>query len=135
MSTENLFEEKEVARSDINGCLGEDEEVIDMEIEDALFNLDGYTGKTERKYPMEYLSECREKLLSKVKKYRAKVEDQKSQNISMQYNHRKEIENIRTFYRGIAYAPTRSGRLVKQAQCSSKTAKELLDEFGLQYSD
>ena len=58
MSTENLFEEKEVARSDINGCLGEDEEVIDMEIEDALFNLDGYTGKTERKYPMEYLSEC-----------------------------------------------------------------------------
>ena len=70
----------------MNGCLGEDEDVVLM---DALFNLDHHTienKNTERTYPLKYLVECREKLISKVKKYRVVMEDQKSQIILLQCN-------------------------------------------------
>ncbi len=117
--------------------MGEDEDVVLMETEDALNNLDNQAKNddTECKYPYQYLTDCREKLMSKVRKYRAVVEDQKSQMIIMQQKQHKEIERIRTFYQGIAYAPTRSGRLVKQVHCSSQTAKEIMKELGLKYNN
>ncbi len=84
-----------------NGCLGEDEDVVLMETEDMPSTTWTIKLKTMTLniniHTMEYLTVCREKLMSKVRKYRAVVEDQKSQMIKMQQKQHKEIERIRTF--------------------------------------
>lgn len=48
----------------------------------------------------------------------------------MALQHRKEIEEIRTFYQHIAYGTSRSGRIVKKSLSTSDAAKELLKTIG-----
>lgn len=117
----------------LQDCIGEDADVVIMQTEDDIMKeCDGESGP---KYPYEYLLNCRKELMMRVKEYRAIVEDQKSRIIAMEYKHRKEIERIRSFYQGIAYAPTRTGKIYKRSHCSSSIAKQILKDVGLKYGD
>ena len=116
-----------------DNCLGEDIDVVLMGTEDSLLQLE--CDKKKSKHSYEYLLECREKLIQKVKLYRRRIEEQSSEIAEMTYKHKKELKHIRSFYQGIAYAPTRTWRIVKTAHCSTSKAAEIMRELGLKYKD
>ena len=104
-----------------------------MKTEDSLFQLECDEHKS--KYSYEYLLECREKLMQKVELYHGQLEEQSSKIARMTYEHKKQIKHIRTFYQDIAYAPTRTGRIVKAAHCSTSKAAQIMQELGLKYKN
>ena len=110
-------------------CLGEDVDVVTMRTEDSLKELD----EEEYEYSYEYLLECRQKLMRKVEEYRVYVEELTSKEARLIHKHREEVERIRNFYQTIAYAPTRTGRIVKAARMNSSAAAEIMTELGLKY--
>lgn len=120
--------DKDVLTED--SCLGEDIDVVEMNLEDALLELD--EGHTE--YSQQYLLECRQRLVHKVKHYRAALEEHQSEIAQLKYKHHQEIARIREFYMKLAYAPTRSGRMVKASLISSSVAAEIMKELGLQHT-
>ena len=115
----------------MDNCLGEDADVVLMHAEDSLMELE--SDESQSKYSYEYLLECRQKLMCKVAEYRERIEEQSTETTQVACKHRQEIEHIRSFYQAIAYAPTRSGRMVKAARCSSSVAAEIMRELGLKY--
>lgn len=117
--------------SDTCTCLGEDMDVALMKTDDCLIELENDDDKSA--YTYEYLLDCREKLMKRVKTYRQQIEEQSSKMTSMAYEHKKQLQHIRSFYQGIAYAPTRTGRIVKSAHCSTSAAAEIMHELGLKY--
>ena len=86
----------------------------------------------ETEYSHEYLLECRQSLIHKVRKYRADIERQSSDKARLVLKHHKELEHIRKFYQTIAYATTRTGKIVKKSYSSA--AAEVMKEIGLQYT-
>lgn len=91
------------------------------------------TDESQSKYSYEYLMDCREKFMRKVAVYRERIEKLSAESTRVACKHRQEIEHIRSFYQAIAYAPTRSGKMVKAARCSSNVAAEIMQELGLEY--
>ena len=110
-----------------SSSIGEDADVVMMHF--IAMNLE----KEPLRYSYDYLFDCREKLMQKVEHYRSIVEKQSSEITAMKFKQCQEIEHIREFYQAIAYAPTRSSRIVKRALCSTKTAAELLRDIGLEH--
>lgn len=106
--------------------IGEDTDVMQMKLEDV------YQQWDDSKYTHKYLMECRQQLIKKIEEYRCKLEQLQTQNSEMTLKHRKEIEEIRTFYRNIAYGTSRSGKIVKKAMSFSDAAKEVLKAIGYQ---
>ena len=117
--------------SDACTCLGEDMDVALMKTDDCLIELEKDDQKST--YTYEYLLDCREKLMKKVEQYREQIEEQSSKIACMVYEHKKQLKHIQSFYQGIAYAPTRTGRIVKAAHCSTSAAAEIMHELGLKY--
>ena len=114
-----------------NSCIGEDTDVVLMHTEDSLMDLD---SDENAKYSYDYLLECRQKLMHKVAYYRARIEEQSTESAQVAYRHHKEIDQIRSFYQAIAYAPTRAGRMVKASICKSSVASQIMQELGLKYT-
>ena len=104
--------------------IGEDTDVMHMELEDF------YREWDNSEHSNTYLKECRQKLLEKVKEYHQKVEQLQTEKIEIACKHRAKIEEIRTFYRNIAYGTSRSGRMVKKAMSTSDAAKEVMKMLG-----
>lgn len=100
-------------------------DVLHMKLEDFYQEWD-----ENAVYTPTYLLECRKQLIRKVESYRCKIEELHSEKAQTALKHRKEIEEIRTFYQNIAYGTSRSGRIVKKAMSTSDAAKELLDMLG-----
>lgn len=69
---------------------------------------------------LRYLLQCRQRLLSKVKKYKQNYEELKTENIKLKAKHREEIESIRSFYQNISFGLTRSGKIVRAALSQRK---------------
>ena len=106
---------------------GEDTDVLHMKLEDF------YQGWEENaEYSRNYLLECREQLVRKVESYRRKIEELCTDKTETALKHRKEIEDIRTFYQNIAYGTSRSGTIVKKANhVQSKLPSRLQDSVVL----
>ena len=68
-----------------DNCLGEDIDVVLMGTEDSLLQLE---CDKKSKHSYEYLLECREKLIQKVKLYRRRIEEQSSEIAEMTYKHK-----------------------------------------------
>lgn len=75
--------------------IGEDTDVMHMKLE---------------AYTPNYLKECRHLLMKKVEEYRRTVEELQTEKAKQAVQHRNEIEEIRIFYRNIAYQPARLQR-------------------------
>ena len=112
---------------DESDCLGEDRDVVLMEVEDSISSVD------ESRYSYQYMWDCRKKLMAKVSEYRATIEEQKSKSVQVALQHRQEIERIRSFYQAMVYAPTRASKIFKASRCSTSTARQVLDQVGLEY--
>ena len=119
----------EETESTISDACGEDADIVEMNMEDALKRLEYNPGN----YTQEYLTECGVKLMKKVTQYRKQLEDSKTDNIRLAYQHRQEIEHIRSFYRTLMHAPSTSARIVKAGLSTSDVATKLMKELGLKY--
>ena len=108
---------------------GEDMDVLEMSLEDSMKRLDPNSVH----YSLEYLTDCRTKLIQKVAQYRQQLETSTSNNTKLIYKHRQEIERIRSFYQNLMHAPTRTGRIVKAACTTSHAAVKIMQELGLKY--
>ena len=84
-------------------------------------------------YTYEYLSNCRQKLRTRLEHCHQKLEEAKSINVKQNFQHRREIENIQHFYQTIAYAKSRTGRLVRSARLSSSAAAAVMKELEIDY--
>ena len=84
-------------------------------------------------YSQDYLVDCRTKLIKKVTLYREQLEEAISNNARLTAKHRQEIESIRSFYKNLLHAPTRTGRIVKAACTTSNAAVKIMKELGLKY--
>lgn len=104
--------------------IGEDTDVMHMKLEDIYQQWDGC------EYTPNYLKECRHLLMKKVEEYRRTVEELQTEKAKQAVQHRNEIEEIRTFYRNIAYGTSRTGKIVKKAMSTSEAAKEVLRTIG-----
>ena len=105
--------------------IGEDTDVMHMKLEDFY-----QQWEDSNEYTHGYLLECRQQLMKKVKSYHCKIEELQTEKAELVVKHRKEIEEIRTFYQNIAYGTSRSGRIVKKAMSTSDAAKEVLKMLG-----
>ena len=107
---------------------GIDSHVMEMKLDDGYMESDQQAGQDVPEYTTQYLLRCREQLMSKVSHYRKLLEEQEVIKKKMALENSQKIQNIRTFYQNIAYAPTRSGKLVRAALSKTPTAKEFLKE-------
>lgn len=65
---------------------------------------------------VSYLLKCRERLISKVKKYKENYEMLITENIKLKAKHG---ESIRSFYTNISFGLSRSGQIVRTALCNN----------------
>ncbi len=106
-----------------NEELGVDLDVVQMEIENPY----------QEQFSIEYLLSCRRKFMLKVNAYR---QDVRSQQAEAALKHKSQIDHIRSFYRTIAYATTRTGRIVKTSMQTSSAAASIMRELeSITYED
>lgn len=105
---------------------GEDMVAVEMRLEDEFKDED-------EQYPRDYLLECRERLCVKVQHYRSEVEALKDKIAQQSLQHRKQLDQVRDFYRNIAYARTRAGEIVRRALVNSTAAEQLMKELHAQH--
>ena len=67
--------------------------------------------------------------MSKVEHYREKLEQQEDEKRRLYFKHNQSLNNVKKFYRNIALAPTRTGRMVKTALCKSHSAKQFVKDI------
>lgn len=84
-------------------------------------------------YAKEYLISCRSRVLNTCSKYRERIEELHSANVHLASCFRKSVDSIREFYRTIAYAKMRTGKLVKTAVENGTAAAKLLKTVGKEY--
>lgn len=73
------------------------------------------------------------RLCVKVQHYRSEVEALKDKITQQSLQHRKQFDQVRDFYRNIAYARTRAGEIVRRALANSTTAEQLMKELHAQH--
>ncbi len=65
----------------------------------------------------------------KVNAYRQDVDRLQSQQAEAALKHKSQIDRIRSFYQTIAYATTRTGRIVKTSMQTSSAAASIMREL------
>ena len=104
-------------------ALGVDLDVVKMTFENPY--KDEFTN--------EYLQDCRRKLMQKVSAYRNKIESLKLQQSEAVRKHKAQLDRIRSFYQTIAFASTRTGKIVKTSLETSSTAASIMKELESTY--
>jgi hypothetical protein len=102
--------------------VGIDLDVMEMVYDDSLQDVEEDVGYYSTR---QYLVDCRKRLITKVKKYKKENERMKSEIADTYFKHRKEIEQIRSFYKNVSLGLSRSARMVQ----SSWSSKELCDKL------
>ena len=104
-------------------ALGVDLDVVEMTV----------ANPDSEEFTYEYLQDCRKKLMLKVNAYRSELESLRLDKAKMAFKHRSQIDRIRSFYQTIAFATTRTGKIVKTAMESSSTAANIMKELESTY--
>lgn len=94
---------------------GLDMDVLEMQLDDRQTNNSNYES-------IEYIQDCRKRLMEKVDTYKAELEKLRTKEIERNSEHRGEIERIRSFYKAISYGLNRGGRMVQKSLCASSNA-------------
>ena len=105
---------------------GEDMVALEMRLKDSL-------KQKNELYSYEYLIECRQRLCAQVEHYRNEVERLSSALTEQSSQHRIRLDQVRDFYRTIAYSHNRSGTMVKKSLENSSPAADLMKELEAQY--
>ena len=105
---------------------GEDLVAMEMRLEDQL-------KKKDENYSYEYLIECRQRLCAQVEKYKNEVERLSSTLTEQSAQHRLQLDQVREFYRTIAYARNQSGTIVKKSLVQISPAANIMKELDAQY--
>ena len=105
-----------------------DTDVVEMVIYDDYRQVDG------QPYPPAYLLKCREKLMSKVKQYRSRIHELEREVAHVKSKSNEEKERLRQFYETIAFAKSRSGRMVRSAMGTASTAGKIVRQMEAMYS-
>jgi len=104
-------------------ALGVDLDVVEMTV----------ANPDSEKFTYEYLQDCRKKLMLKVNAYRSELESLKLDKAKMAFKHRSQIDRIRSCYQTIAFATTRTGKIVKTAMETSSAAANIMKELESTY--
>ncbi len=112
-----------------DAAIGEDMDTLTMNIEDCVKRL----SCDDAEYSVHYLLDCRKTLMAKVDRYRKNLEQAYTENAEQIYKHRKDLEQICSFYQAICHLPTRAGRILKASQGKTSAARQVLEEAGLNY--
>ena len=105
---------------------GEGLVALEMRLEDSL-------KQTDEIYSNDYLIECRQRLCAQVELYKKEVERLLSALTEESSQHRIQLDQVRDFYRNIAYSRNRSGTMVRKSLENSSRAAELMKELEAQY--
>ncbi len=98
-------------------ALGVDLDVKEMKLADPYSDEFSY----------DYLFECRQRLMSKITVYRNEVESLRSNEVQLIRKCRATIERIRSFYKRIAFATTRTGKLIKTSMENGKPIEDNIE--------
>ena len=110
-------------------CMGDvDTDVMEMSLYDSYRKLDG------EQYTPRYLFKCREKLMIKVKQYRAHIHDLKREVAKVKLESNEEKERLRKYYEVIAFGKSRSGKIVRDAMGTAHAAGKIIQELKALYS-
>lgn len=110
------------------GNVAIDIDVIDMALYDSYRQIDG------EPHSQEHLLKCRMKLMQKVKCYKEQINYLQEQRIRDELRYKQEKERLRKFYETIAFAQSRTGRMVRSAMGTTNAAKEIMEELKSLYS-
>ena len=110
-------------------CMGDvDTDIVEMEVYDDYRQIDG------EPYPPTYLLKCRKKLMTKVLKYRKQVHELEREVAHVKSKSNEEKERLRKYYETIAFAKSRSGRMVRSAMGTANAAGKIIREMEALYS-
>ena len=74
------------------------------------------------------------KLMPKVKCYKEQINHLQEQRIRDELRHKQEKERLWKFYETIAFAQSRTGRMVRSTMGTTYAAKEIMEELKSLYS-
>ena len=108
-------------------------EIGDADLELLEMNIyDSYRQEDGAPYSYKYLLECREKLMTKLHSCRKQVHALQKE---AQLQHREELKRTRQFYELIAFAKSRSGRIVRSAMSTSHAAGRIIRDMNSMFND
>ena len=102
-----------------------DTDVVEMVVYDGYRQIDGES------YTPGYLFKCRERLMTKVQQYRSLIHKLEREIARVKS---KNNERLRKYYETIAFAKSRSGRMVRFAMGTAKGAGKIIREMEALYS-
>ena len=105
-----------------------DTDVVEVVVYDDYRQIDG------EPYPPTYLFKCREKLMTKVQQYRSRVHELEREIAQVKSKSNEEKERLRKYYETIAFAKSRSGRMVHSAMGTANAAGKIAREMEALYS-
>ena len=107
----------------------QDLELLEMRIYDSYRQEDGAP------HSYEYLLDCRKNIMRKLHSCKKEVNDLQKEKLEAQVKHREEIKRIRQFYEVIAFAKSRSGKIVRSAMGTSAAAVEVIRDMNSMFND
>lgn len=106
-----------------------DTDVVEMVIYDDYRQIDG------QPYLPAYLLKCREKLMSKVKQYRSRIHELEREVAHLvKSRSNEEKERLWKYYDTIAFAKSRTGRMVRSAMGTASTAGKIICQMETMYT-
>ena len=105
-----------------------DADVVEMVVYDDYRQIDG------EPYPPAYLLKCREKLMTKVKQYRSRIHELERKVAQVKSESNEGKERLREYYETIAFAKSRSGRMVRPAMGTANAAGKIIRQMEALYS-
>lgn len=95
---------------------------------------DDYRQIDKEPYPPTYLFKCREKLISKVKRYRGRVHKLEKEVAQVKLESTEEKKRLRKYYEVIAFGKSRSGKMVRSAMGTAHAAGKIMKELEMIFS-
>ena len=127
---QNVAESANVTEYVNNVCSvgGTDTDLIEMDLYDTYRSLDGESST------LKYLLKCREKLITKAKESRTKINELEKEVNRVKLESKEENERIRKYYEVIAYGQSRAGKVVRSAMGTAPAAAQIIKDLEKLYS-
>ena len=111
-----------------NLCMGDiDTDVVEMVVYD-------YRQNDGKSYIPRYLFKCQETLMTKVQQYRSQIHKLEREIADVKFKSNEEKERLWKYYETIAFAKSRSGRMVRSAMGTAKGAERIIRQMEALYS-
>ena len=108
--------------------LGIDIAALEMHIADGFKEDDEIDEESKQEYSYDYLVECRDKLRARVEHYQSQLAEERLKKQQIMYRCEEKLHRVRKFYKNIAIAPSRTGKIARAALLKFQTAKQFLND-------